>query len=162
MPGEKTPLGWITNVGIGIGFGAIAAGIGPAVASVVNAGRIAIPSSTTATINAARSAATNATSQSVGSILPTPQVQTPRLQNIVDNLYKGTTNPEKVGNGTTMDAVVSERTTGVPTQGVNHTIKAQDSINGLQNFLLKNPGAPYDDRLVAQSLLDELREAMGQ
>lgn len=52
----------------------------------------------------------------VDNILPTPQVSSTRLQNLVDNLYKGTTNPNRVGTGTTMDAIRSVMATGVPTE----------------------------------------------
>lgn len=37
--------------------------------------------------------------------LPTPQVGNTMLQNLVNNLFKGTTNPNRVGNGTTMYAI---------------------------------------------------------
>jgi hypothetical protein len=79
------------------------------------------------------------------------------LQNIVNNLYKGTTNPNRVGNGTTMDAIRNEIATGAPTGGRMHITKGQESLRGLDNWLAKYPDAPYHDRLVAQSLADELR-----
>lgn len=90
-------------------------------------------------------------------VLPTPVVESTKLQNIVNNLYKGTTNPNRVGNGTTMDAIRNELSTGVPTGGRMHLTKGQESLRGLDNWLTKNPEAPYYDRLVAQSLVDELR-----
>lgn len=90
-------------------------------------------------------------------VLPTPVVESTKLQNIVNNLYKGTTNPNRVGNGTTMDAIRSELATGAPTGGRMHLTKGQESLRGLDNWLAKNPDAPYYDRLVAQSLADELR-----
>ena len=94
--------------------------------------------------------------KSVDDILPTPQVGSTKLQNLVNNLYKGTTNPNRVGNGTTMDAIRNEIATGVPTGGRMHTIKGQETLNGLNNWLLRNKDADYYDRLVAQSLADEL------
>ena len=90
-------------------------------------------------------------------VLPSPQVGSTKLQNIVSNLYKGTTNPNRVGNGTTMDAIRNELATGVPTGGRMHITKGQESLRGLENRLSSNPNAPYNDRLVAQSLADELR-----
>jgi len=36
-------------------------------------------------------------------------------------------------------------------------MKAQPYVNGLMNWLAKNPGPAYKDRLVAQRLLDKLR-----
>lgn len=94
-------------------------------------------------------------------VLPTPQVSSTRLQNLVDNLYKGTTNPNRVGNGTTMDAIRSEVATGVTTGGRMHTVKGQETLQGLNNWLRRNPDAPYHDRLVAQSLADELAQVLG-
>jgi RHS repeat-associated protein len=93
-------------------------------------------------------------------VLATPKVGSARLQNIVNNLYKGTGSPTRVGNGTTMDAVRSELATGQMTAGKMHSIKATESMNGLRNWLRKNPDADHHDRLVAQSLLDELSEVM--
>jgi len=95
-------------------------------------------------------------------VLPTPQVSSPKLQNIINNLYSGTTNPTRVGTGTTADAIRSELITGEPTGGKFHTIKGNESINGLNNWLARNPDASYADRLVAQSLLDDLRNALGE
>lgn len=94
--------------------------------------------------------------KTVDDILPTPQVGSQGLQNHIDALYKGTTNPNRVGNGTTMDAIRNELATGVPTPGRMHSIKGQERLNGLNKWLRRNPDAPYNDRLVAQSLADEL------
>ncbi|MBN9090664.1 MAG: RHS repeat-associated core domain-containing protein, partial [Reyranella sp.] len=91
-----------------------------------------------------------------GAILATPIVSNTRLQNIINNLYKHVGKANRTGNGTTQDAIRNELRTGKPTSGTFHSIKGQDSINGLRKFLRNNPNAPYYDRLVAQSLLDEL------
>lgn len=40
-----------------------------------------------------------------GDVLPTPNVSSTKLQNIADDLYRGTGNPNRVGNGTTADAI---------------------------------------------------------
>jgi RHS repeat-associated protein len=97
----------------------------------------------------------------VDDTLSTPQVFSTKLQNLVDNLYKGTTNPNRVGNGTTMDAIRNEIATGVPTAGCMHTIKGEETLRGLNNWLNRNPGADYHDRLVGQSLADELAQLLG-
>lgn len=55
-----------------------------------------------------------------------------------------------------MDAIRNELATGVPTAGRMHSIKGQERLNGLNKWLRRNPDAPYYDRLVAQSLVDEL------
>jgi hypothetical protein len=62
--------------------------------------------------------------------LPTPQVGSTKLRDLVNNLYKGTTNPNLVGNGTTMDPIRNEIATGVPTGGRMHTIKGRRPSTG--------------------------------
>jgi hypothetical protein len=88
-----------------------------------------------------------------------PQVSSPRLQNIVNNLYKGGTNPSRFGNGTTMDAIRNELVTGRPTNGTWHLVMGAESAQGITNWLVRNTGAPHYDRLVARSILDDLRAA---
>lgn len=92
--------------------------------------------------------------------LPTPAVANQKLQNIVNNLYKGTTNPNRIGNGTTADAIRHELATGAPVGGKFHAQKGQESIRALENWLKGNPNATYRDRVVAESLLNDLRSAV--
>ncbi|WP_328995309.1 hypothetical protein OG394_12065 [Kribbella sp. NBC_01245] len=107
-------------------------------------------------IRATQAAKLAPAAKSVDNILPTPQVGSTKLQNLVDNLYTGTTNPNRVGNGTTMDAILNEIAMGVPTRGRMHMTKGKETLSGLKNWLRRNPDAAYYDRLVAQSLTDEL------
>lgn len=100
-----------------------------------------------------------ATNSVVDDILPKPDVTDPKLQNVVDDLYKGTTNPGRVGTGTTADAVRAEFESGQATAGKFHFQKAEQYSNALRSLLKKgNLGA--QDRLVAQSLLDVLQNAL--
>lgn len=96
-----------------------------------------------------------------GDVLPTPLVGSQKLQNIINNLYKGTTNPNRVGTGTTADAIRNERLTGLPTGGKSHLQKGTESVRALENWLSANPNAPYRERLIAQSLRDDLIQALG-
>ena len=116
--------------------------------------RVGVPGASTTP--SSRSLATN----NGGGLLPPPSVSDSKLQNLVNNLWKGTANSSPVGNGTTADAVRYERNTGQPVGGKFHTIKAQETVNGLRNWLNNNPNASYSDRLVAQSLLDDLLDAL--
>jgi filamentous hemagglutinin len=93
-------------------------------------------------------------------VLPTSEVENSKLQNIVNDLYKGTTNPNAVGNGATADAVRAEAETGEPTGGVFHTMKAEQYSTAL-NKLLQSGTLNSSDQLVAQSLLDDLQSALG-
>lgn len=96
-----------------------------------------------------------------GEVLPTPAVESTKLQNIVNDLYKGTINPGRVGNGTTADAIRNELATGGPTAGRMHIIKGQEYSRALQNWLAKNPNAAQGDQIVARSLLGDLQSALG-
>ena len=87
-------------------------------------------------------------------ILPTLVVQSTKPQNIVNNLYKGTTTPLRVGDGRTMSAIRSELETGQQTNGAWHLTKGANEYQGLTNWLARNPNGAYSDRLVAQSLVD--------
>ncbi|MCG8459031.1 MAG: hypothetical protein MI919_22370, partial [Holophagales bacterium] len=86
-------------------------------------------------------------------------VSDPNLQNIVRDLYKGTTNPRRIGTGTTADAVRHERATGLPTGGAFHSQKAEQFSDALRKAL--GGDLSSHDRLVAQSLLDDLQQALG-
>jgi len=92
---------------------------------------------------------------------PKPQVRHWRLRRIVDDLWKGTTNPNRVGDGTTMDAVRNEIRTNVPTHGRFHSNKAREAINALDNWLRRyGPEATRTDRLWARQLRQELQRAL--
>lgn len=107
---------------------------------------------------------TESATPSPGQLVPAvkPEVSDPKLHNIVDNLYKGASNPQRVGDGTTADAVRHERQTGEATHGRSHVQKAQDSLRGLENWLHRNPEAPASDRLTAQREAANLRNALGE
>lgn len=93
--------------------------------------------------------------------MATPKVGNPKLQNIINDLYRGTTNPNRVGTGTTADAIRHELATGQAVGGRFHIQKGTEYARALENWLRANPNAPYRDRVVAQSVLDDLRSALG-
>jgi hypothetical protein len=70
-------------------------------------------------------------------------------------------NPNRAGTGTTADAIRYELATGRAVAGRFHSRKGQEYARALENWLRVNPDAPYRDRIVAQSLLDDLRSALG-
>lgn len=104
-------------------------------------------------------------SRGAGIIKPTidaasiPEVTHPRLANIVRNLYKGASNPNRIGTGSTADAIRNELATGLPTGGKFHTIKGREAISSLKNWLRRNPSASGHDRAVAERLLLDLQDA---
>ena len=89
-----------------------------------------------------------------------PTVTDQKLNNFVDNLYKGAKGPNPIGSGSTADAVRNEILTGLPTKGRFHTQKAQETVNGLTNWLRNNPNASRHDREVATILLNDLKAAL--
>ncbi|XZE21004.1 polymorphic toxin-type HINT domain-containing protein [Pirellulaceae bacterium SH449] len=90
-----------------------------------------------------------------------PNVTDSKLRNLVSDLFKGTKTPNPLGTGSTADAVRNELLTGLPTHGRFHSQKAQEYVNALTNWLKKNPNASHHDQLVARSLIDDLRAALG-
>lgn len=91
-----------------------------------------------------------------GGLLPRPNVSDPSLQNRIDSIYKGS-----FGDGTTMSAARHELAGGARVAGRDHVAKALQERNALYNWLQANPLASYGDRLVAQSLLDDLASIVG-
>ncbi len=89
-----------------------------------------------------------------------PTVSDSKLGNIVNDLYKGTNNPNRVGDGTTMDAIRNELSTGQQTAGKMHIMKGQEYSNALTKWLSRNPNASAADRTVAQDLLQDLQDAL--
>lgn len=81
------------------------------------------------------------------------------LSNVGDDLYKGTTNPNRVGTDTAADAVRNEILSVRPTGGTFHTMKAEQYSNALRS-VLKNANLSASDRLVAQWPLDDLQNAL--
>ena len=89
-----------------------------------------------------------------------PAVHHWRLRRIVDDLWRGTANPSRVGGGTTMDAVRNEILTGRPTRGRFHLDKARQSIGRLTDWLDEfGSSASRTDRQWAWRLRAELERA---
>jgi hypothetical protein len=91
---------------------------------------------------------------------PSMPVADRKLANYVKDFYKGFYNPNRIGSGTTADAVKFERATGQPVGGRWHTQKAQDLSKGLENWLRRNTNASASDRAVAQDMLDQLNSTL--
>jgi hypothetical protein len=102
---------------------------------------------------------TSAERQLAKEILRSPTVTDAKLQKVVEDLYKGVKYPNRVGTGTTADAVRNELETGKPTGGTFHLDKATQYARALSKRLKMDLN--YYDRLVAQSLLDDLKDALG-
>jgi len=89
--------------------------------------------------------------------VPKPNVQDPKLQNIVNQLYRP---GAQIGNGSTADAIRYEKATGCPVGGRWHAQKGWDYVRALQRWLQQNPNASASDRQAAQDILDDLLDAL--
>lgn len=89
-------------------------------------------------------------------------ITSPRLQTILNGLYKGTTHPRWTGDGTTADAIRWERASGETVQGRQHLQKGVDSIRGLKRWSRQNPNASAYERGVAKNELNNLLDAFGR
>ncbi len=89
-----------------------------------------------------------------------PSVQDKKLQNYVNDFYKGFDNPAKIGRGVTSDAVRNELMSGLSTHGRWHTEKAQTLQRGLEKWITKHYGdAISSDMDVALEMLDDIIDA---
>lgn len=91
---------------------------------------------------------------------PRPEVEDAKLNNYVNDLFKGVDNPHRFGDGTTMDAIRHELRTGETVHNRRHVIKGENILRGLERWLRNHPEAPPSDREIAMQLARELREAL--
>ena len=149
--------------GIGAPLGAaleVAAGAAEIASVVVSAGALvnAATGAYNMTAGAARGGGGAGTGKSwTSGNVSRPAVSDPKLNNLMDNMYKP---GSSVGNGSTADAVRSELATGQPVGGRFHTIKAQETIQGLNNWLARNPSASAGDIAGARAVLQDLTNAL--
>lgn len=93
---------------------------------------------------------------------PPPRVQHWKLRNIVDNLWHKHDRSDRIGNGTTMDALRNEIRTGRPTQGRFHREKVERELRALKRWLDRfGNTASRQDRLAARKLQAELDNLLG-
>ncbi|NPC40991.1 hypothetical protein [Nocardioides sp. zg-1230] len=91
---------------------------------------------------------------------PRPEVDDPKLSNYVDQLFKGVKQPNRSGDGTTMDAIRHELASGDLVHGKDHVRKGHDILRGLERWLRTRGDASPQDRETAQALADELKELL--
>lgn len=92
--------------------------------------------------------------------VPQPEVDDPKLQNLVKDLYKGAKTANPIGSGSTADAIRHEMATGEKVGGRFHAQKGREYARALEKWLEKNPSASPKDRAAAQSVLDDTRSAL--
>ncbi len=90
-----------------------------------------------------------------------PTVSNTKLNNLVNDIYKGQNSKILTGNGTTMDSIRYELKTGIPVGGKFHSIKGQNIINGLNN-LIKSGKLNASDQKVATTLLQDMIDALSE
>jgi hypothetical protein len=89
-----------------------------------------------------------------------PTVTDPKLQNLVNDLYKGAKTDSPIGTGSTADAIREELATGQKVGGRFHTQKGQEYARALQKWIEKNPNASTADKTAAQQMLNDLLSAL--
>ena len=95
-----------------------------------------------------------------------PEVEDKKLRNVMSQVYHGgydkagNPNPDRIGDGSAMDAVRNERLTGRKTNNTLHEDSIDRTRNGLENWLRDNPGDSAD-RDAAEDLLEEIIELTG-
>jgi RHS repeat-associated protein len=94
--------------------------------------------------------------------LTSPKVRDPKLGNLVRDLYKGTQAANPIGNGSTADAVRHELATGQAVGGTFHSQKAEQYMRALGNWLQRNPDASQRDKMVAETLRRDLKDALNR
>jgi hypothetical protein len=92
--------------------------------------------------------------------VPKPTVDNPKLNNLVNDLYKGAKTDNPIGTGSTADAIRHEQKTGQPVGGKFHTQKGEEYARALEKWLEKNPNASESDRAAARAMLDDLQGAL--
>lgn len=89
-----------------------------------------------------------------------PLVTDPKLQNLVRDLYKGARTQAPIGTGSTADAIRHELATGQQVGGRWHSQKGREYITALTKWLSKNLGASAADRAAAQSIAQDICDAL--
>ncbi len=136
--------------------------------NVTNYGSAAVELAATGIFGAVRGSVVNGYSRVKGFLgigkatsVPKPEVTDPKLQNIVEDLYKGANTDNPIGTGSTADAVREESKTGKPVGGKFHTTKATQYRRALEKWSKKNPNASASDRAAAESMMKDLDDALG-
>ncbi|NIU60721.1 MAG: hypothetical protein GWN66_02805, partial [Pseudomonas stutzeri] len=91
-----------------------------------------------------------------GAVAAIPEVTDVKLKNIVSDLYKGARGPHPIGTCSTADAIRNESATGLATGGRFHSQKRAEYVRALENWQAKNPNASHHDKMVAESLKNDL------
>lgn len=85
-----------------------------------------------------------------------PQAVDTKLSNLIDNVYTGASNPNRVGDGSLADAVRYELATGGQVHGRSHVVKAQETTKGLQNWINNTQHALAVGRERAMDIIGDL------
>lgn len=95
-----------------------------------------------------------------------PRVADPKLQLLIDMIYKAHGRTYQIGAGSTADAIRFERLTGRTVVGrgsydvSGHTIKGQDMINALNKWLANHPDGLPRDHSIAKKIIRDLQLAL--
>jgi hypothetical protein len=88
-----------------------------------------------------------------------PVVENKKLFKVVDELYRKNA---EIGSGSTADAYRYTAHTGKLVKGSDHIKKTHDTIKFLENWIENNPTASSNDRSVAENILLDMKDAIGE
>ncbi len=88
-----------------------------------------------------------------------PEVNSSKLRNFINSLYKGQGNPNQIGNGTTMDSIRYEVETGNPVEGKFHSQKGKEFVNGIKK-LIDNNLLDEHDKEIALAVINDILNAL--
>ena len=91
--------------------------------------------------------------------LPKPAVSDSKLNNLVNELYHGANAKNKIGDGSTADAIRYEKKEGKPVGGKWHTQKGQEYLAALNKWMERNQDSAEDVK-AAQAIIDDLKDAL--
>ena len=84
---------------------------------------------------------------------------TGRVNELKELLKRFHKDGSKVGSGSTAAALREELRTGLPVGDKFHTMKTEEAIRALNNWLESNPLARHGDRAAAENMLRDLLDA---
>jgi hypothetical protein len=92
-------------------------------------------------------------------ILPRPSASEPRVQNIINDIYKHVGEPNQKGDGTTFAVLSDEVRNNMPVVKGVHYQKAADHQRGLRNIIDEVPQLSSDDQDIVLQLLETYEQA---
>lgn len=82
------------------------------------------------------------------------------MNSILNDIYKAELAVDRIGTGSTADALRYEKMTGMTVNKKLHGQPAQDRLQALRNWIANNPNASASDIAAANSVACDLQDAI--